>query len=122
MISFRCACGKPMQTRDDFAGKKVKCPKCGKLTTVPREATAPVPLAKPVRAPRPAAPAKETRVHAWEDRSLVQTPTPWLPGDEERFQAGIRPLREGTNIWLVLALIVVVAGTVVGLVVLSLWA
>ena len=36
-------------------------------------------------------------VHVWVDQSLVQQPTPWLPGDEARFQQGIKPPREGIS-------------------------
>jgi hypothetical protein len=35
--------------------------------------------------------------HPWVDQSLDQQSTPWLPGDEERFQKGIKSLREGLS-------------------------
>jgi hypothetical protein len=34
-IVFRCTCGAKLQTASDKAGKKIVCPKCSSLTTVP---------------------------------------------------------------------------------------
>jgi hypothetical protein len=34
-ISFACACGKGFSVRDEFAGKRTKCPACGSALTVP---------------------------------------------------------------------------------------
>lgn len=48
----------------------------------------------------------------WEDRSLTQDATPWLPGDEERFQKGVRAPSEGFG--LVGLLIGVLALVVIG--------
>jgi hypothetical protein len=42
----------------------------------------------------PARPPASTPVHAWIDQSLSPQPTPWLPGDKERFQKGIKTTRE----------------------------
>jgi len=133
-IPVRCECGKSLQAKDEFAGRKVKCSKCGKILRIPAAAdrgnpavtptvalTAPAPVqaneapapakviarpapvvAKPVSpAPlaKPVPTSGRARPHPWEDRSLMQTPTPWRPGDEERFQAGIRPEREGLSCW-----------------------
>ena len=56
------------------------------------------PLARPVFANHKPATVERSdgpSVHAWIDRSLEQQATPWLPGDEERFQRGIKALREG---------------------------
>src|SRR5438874_10778897 len=33
-----CACGKKLRTKDDFAGKRIKCPSCGTVLTVPQHA------------------------------------------------------------------------------------
>jgi hypothetical protein len=44
-IRFTCACKKKLKAGDDLAGKKVRCPACGRLLTVPRSgnpATLPV--------------------------------------------------------------------------------
>ena len=35
MIDFICECGFKTQVRDDFAGKKVKCPNCGQFVMMP---------------------------------------------------------------------------------------
>jgi DNA-directed RNA polymerase subunit RPC12/RpoP len=34
-IRFACACGKQLQTRDEFAGRRIKCPGCGQILPVP---------------------------------------------------------------------------------------
>jgi hypothetical protein len=68
-----------------------------------KEAPSEPPLAKPAARPVLTQPKAEAppasalaMVHVWVDRSLVQQPTPWLPGDEERFQ-GIKVPREGLS-------------------------
>jgi hypothetical protein len=38
-ISFACECGKSFSVRDEFAGKRTKCPACGSALTVPGPAT-----------------------------------------------------------------------------------
>jgi hypothetical protein len=40
-ISFACECGKNFGVRDEFAGKRTKCPACGSALTVPTPATEP---------------------------------------------------------------------------------
>jgi prepilin-type processing-associated H-X9-DG protein len=34
-IRFACACGKEMQAQDEYAGRKTKCPACGKELRIP---------------------------------------------------------------------------------------
>jgi hypothetical protein len=34
-ISFSCECGKKLAAKDDFAGRRLKCPGCGKSLTIP---------------------------------------------------------------------------------------
>jgi hypothetical protein len=34
-IVFQCACGNPLKAREDLAGKRTKCPKCGAMLTIP---------------------------------------------------------------------------------------
>ena len=36
MITLRCSCGKGLRVRDHAAGKRIKCPACGTILTVPR--------------------------------------------------------------------------------------
>ncbi len=58
------------------------------------------PLARPVARPafteRPAQ-AEPAAVNFWVDPLLAQTSTPWLPGDEARFQKGVAAPREGLS-------------------------
>jgi hypothetical protein len=63
-----------------------------------------VPVAAAVRTvpPSKSAETAESRIgrpaaHAWIDQSLSPQPTPWLPGDRERFQKGIKTMREGMS-------------------------
>jgi hypothetical protein len=144
VIHFRCSCGKNMQAKEEFAGRRLKCPQCDKIVRIPQPApsremqpapnmaavaiaTAPVPpIAKPMPPPRrvsrstarPATPpqshAATVHPHPWVDRSLVQTATPWLPGDEARCQAGIQPMREGLRCWEKAVLTLVIIGGIVG--------
>lgn len=93
MIGFRCTCGQTLQSQEDFAGRKVRCPRCRKVLTIPRQAATPrlAAAATPVDAASgarrlPEQPETGITASPWEDRSLLQLPTPWMPGDEERFQ------------------------------------
>jgi hypothetical protein len=40
-IQFACECGKQFSVKDEFAGKRTKCPACGGALTVPMPATEP---------------------------------------------------------------------------------
>jgi len=176
-IAFECSCGKKMSAKDEFAGRRLRCPDCQRVVTIPKSTAAgmmPLP-ANPAKAPssqllaqptltksevaaleltRPTIPetlpkpkspdfnspenlaalfdtlsktpvlapspptvpktpfaprpddemtvtqvAQKTEPIApgekvWVDQSLQQTATPWRPGDEIRFQAGVAPARE----------------------------
>src|SRR5215831_16798987 len=49
-IAFGChQCGKQLQARDEFAGRRLKCPGCGTILTIPSGAAA----APPPVAPQP---------------------------------------------------------------------
>lgn len=56
-IKFLCTCGKKIQMPDETAGRRIKCPRCAKVLTIPAESTLPaspeLPAGKPVAA-RPA--------------------------------------------------------------------
>ena len=148
-IAFSCSCGKAMKAKDAYAGRKIKCPQCDSVVTIPlttpdeddlaitpspSEPAAPS-VAPPVSQPslawtgdsaeamerpppplakrrspmdagaeqkaepaaRPASEPGPAPVDAWVDQSLGQRPTPWLPGDEARFQRGIKTPREGMS-------------------------
>ncbi len=56
-IPFGCDCGKKLQAKDEFAGRKMKCPDCGKLLAIPARAEAPPSLEAVIA---PAAPEEET--------------------------------------------------------------
>lgn len=43
-IITSCACGKTLRAKDEFAGKRLKCPACGQVITIPTQAEEP-PLA-----------------------------------------------------------------------------
>jgi hypothetical protein len=52
-IHFSCECGKKLQAKDEFAGRRMKCPKCAQVLTIPRvSGVAPNPT-KPLAQPRP---------------------------------------------------------------------
>src|SRR5437870_2854390 len=39
-LTFPCKCGKKLQAKEELADKRVKCPACGRVVTVPRPAAA----------------------------------------------------------------------------------
>jgi len=57
-IQFRCDCGRQLKVKDELAGRRVKCPECSEVLTVPEEggeaiqAARPAERAKPQRRPR----------------------------------------------------------------------
>jgi hypothetical protein len=50
-IPFGCECGKRLQAKDEFAGKKMRCPGCGKLLVIPDTAPPPEDQGPVVRGP-----------------------------------------------------------------------
>src|SRR5262245_40515880 len=59
-LLVKCHCGQPLQVRDEDAGKRVRCPRCGSALAVPRPATPPqaIPVAPiPAAQPAPVVPA-----------------------------------------------------------------
>src|SRR5262249_46522607 len=61
-IAFQCDCGKRLSARDEFAGRRTKCPACGVIATIPNSAVA--------TAPKPR-PSKETIVGKSSDTQLA---------------------------------------------------
>jgi hypothetical protein len=64
-ITFSCACGKTLRVGDEHAGKRVKCPACQTIGSVPAPRPEPEPepvfevvepAPRPVAAPRPKRP------------------------------------------------------------------
>ncbi len=39
-IAFSCACGKQLRARDEFAGRKIRCPGCQTVLTIPAQTAA----------------------------------------------------------------------------------
>jgi hypothetical protein len=53
-IRFACTCGKQLQARDEYAGRRIKCPNCEALLNIPAGSAAPAPpppAAKPPALP-----------------------------------------------------------------------
>jgi DNA-directed RNA polymerase subunit RPC12/RpoP len=50
-ITVACACGAKFAAKDELAGKRVKCPKCGDALQIP-SAEAPVPRSAPTTSPK----------------------------------------------------------------------
>src|SRR5579883_3036676 len=46
-IPFACSCGKSFQAKDEFAGKRTKCPACGQILVIPRPPHAETPADPP---------------------------------------------------------------------------
>jgi hypothetical protein len=53
-ISMRCECGKELQAKDEFAGRRTQCPDCGRELVIPGQAAANPYQAGPVFEPGPA--------------------------------------------------------------------
>jgi type IV secretory pathway VirB10-like protein len=54
-ITFQCNCGKALKVGDEHAGKRVKCPACDSVASVPIQSAA---TATPLTQARPIAPAR----------------------------------------------------------------
>src|SRR5205823_377241 len=53
-IRFSCdECGKAIQTKPEFAGKKTKCPGCGAVLTIPKDGGSAAPEAVQTEKPKP---------------------------------------------------------------------
>ncbi len=95
MITFRCECGKQLQAKDEYEGKRTRCPSCGLEAVIPsaaiqREPAAPRPPAQdPVKAERPKKTAVSRR--RW--------------GDDEEEDGQAAPVREGTSRKAVISLV-----------------
>jgi hypothetical protein len=57
-VTFSCACGKTLRIADEHAGKRVKCPACQAISTVP----APLPPPPPPPPPPPVEPEPEFEI------------------------------------------------------------
>lgn len=80
-ISFTCTCGKTLQVKDEFAGRRVRCPACNGVATAPagepefevvddpapRRAAAPPPPPPAKAVPVRANPVERSRDDDWDD-------------------------------------------------------
>jgi hypothetical protein len=56
-IEFNCTCGKTLAAKDEFAGRKLRCPKCHTILTIPQPSAMPkTPVVAPPLAAPPARP------------------------------------------------------------------
>jgi RsiW-degrading membrane proteinase PrsW (M82 family) len=83
-IAFVCACGKSLRAKDDFAGKKTKCPHCGAIQTIPAQAPPPDPN------PESAPPADDEIVGYLFEGAPTPSHGETAPESEDRFAAGSR--------------------------------
>ena len=126
-IVFYCTCGKKLQAKEEQAGKRLKCPGCQKVVSVPGMDQPRPPLAKAVLAgksagvlpPLPEVPAfpseddvaaitpapTSPRINPWIDRTLNQQSTPWQANDRERFNKGMEYREVPESLWIFAILI-----------------
>src|SRR5262245_58158211 len=85
-IVFHCACGKRMQAREEFAGRKLKCGQCGTVVVIPNAAKAEAPALPPPPVPPVRATTPETKtpvlLSSWSP-GFGQKETPWDPAARE---------------------------------------
>jgi hypothetical protein len=56
-IEFNCTCGKTLAAKDEFAGRKLRCPKCQTVLTIPQPSAMPkTPVVAPLATPTPLQP------------------------------------------------------------------
>src|ERR1017187_9501304 len=89
MLAFPCpSCQKKLQVSDEHAGKKVKCPGCGKVSTVPVPAPPPPEVPPPLAVMLSAPPAGEAptiaslQTRGAHDSPLIDFLAPAQAGDE----------------------------------------
>src|SRR5438093_594875 len=76
-IKFACTCGKKLQARDDLGGRRMKCPQCQRVLTIPHELSE---AARHGAANGPAAPAAPAPAHEVEQPAAgIKAPLPKPP-------------------------------------------
>ena len=70
-ISLRCECGAALRAKEEQAGKRLKCPKCGKLVPVPASPAGPGGAAAPRADPAPAASSQPETCWLCKDRQAT---------------------------------------------------
>jgi len=91
-ISLTCECGKKLAVKDELAGKRVKCPGCGDLLTVPS-------LSEKEPVKRPATAAADDEEDQDEERPL-----------KKKKKKGHRSSKSGKSVWIAAGVGVVVLG------------
>jgi uncharacterized protein (TIGR03067 family) len=81
-LAFRCRCGKALRVRDEFAGKRVKCPQCGQVCALPAA------VAAKAAGPAPAAPPRPHKVLLPDGRVEKVRDTPETPPAPYRIDLG----------------------------------
>jgi hypothetical protein len=103
-ITFQCSCGKNLAAKDEYAGKRMRCPACQAILTIPSAAAAPTEAVKPAGAkrasPPPLPPQSETPKRRpppresddfREPRRAARKPDPW---EDSTFGATPSPVRD----------------------------
>ena len=118
-IVFSCGCGKQLQAKEEYAGRRIRCPKCQKVLTIPGGEAKGVDMPASAMTLQPVKTTAEGRpptllataaVSPWFDAFLGQKLTPWRPGDEVRFQKGVVPPRDRPHRLLRWLVVLFVAG------------
>lgn len=89
-IVFSCACGKQLSSKEEFAGRRICCPKCQEIVTIPGGKAKDEDEGSEV-----AKRSSAVKASPWFDSFLGQRATPWQPGDEARYQKQVVPPRDG---------------------------
>jgi predicted Zn finger-like uncharacterized protein len=94
-ISVHCpSCSAAFKVKDEYAGKRAKCPKCSEPLTIPAAAAPPEPAAPPVPAPVVARPVVAARVPP-KPADSEDTPTPKHRRDEDEVRPAAKRRRGG---------------------------
>jgi hypothetical protein len=101
-IAFSCMCGKPLKARSEFAGRKIRCPGCQQILTIPQHSSGdpsatyalepedlqtaedtsrpqPLPVIPPEpKAPDPSRPTERPLVVGDDRKAVRPAPDPWV--------------------------------------------
>ena len=126
-IRCRCtACGAAFRVRDEFAGKRIKCAKCGAAVAVPQFVPAgsatPAPKLPPVKMPPPVKPPALAQEEGLADLiGLSSQAAPVPPASPARSGRAVRKKSRGWQTWHTLLAAGVGVAAAVGLVVMLAW-
>jgi hypothetical protein len=57
-IKFECSCGRKMSAKEEFAGRRLRCPECQRVVMIPKPGSAVIPMSTP----RPGTPSSRLMV------------------------------------------------------------